>query len=176
MTIDFYPKEQGSLKDTFCLFETWLFPTKCRGLPPLTRQCSGVFHIRIPKEAERWLQDLLERIDLEQPIWAVVDASAGLKKAQAGRKSYFGCRGVTETCSSSFFVFFSFFLGGGGDSSQFLSLFCACLRDTTRNATILCWVCKGHQGGHRNFWAGGVGCVSLFFSSTAGRSSKLFGQ
>ncbi|CAJ1417557.1 unnamed protein product [Effrenium voratum] len=26
-------------------------------------------------------EDLLERIDLEQPIWAVVDASAGLKKA-----------------------------------------------------------------------------------------------
>ena len=29
---------QGSLKDAFCPFETWLFPKK----PPFIRQCSGV--------------------------------------------------------------------------------------------------------------------------------------
>ena len=32
---------QGSLKDTFCPFETWLFHQN-KGNPPLTRQCSGV--------------------------------------------------------------------------------------------------------------------------------------
>ena len=36
--------QQGSSKDTCCTFETW----QNKGKPPFTRQCSGVFHVRIP--------------------------------------------------------------------------------------------------------------------------------
>ncbi len=34
--------KQGSLKDTFCPFEAWLFFHQNKGTPPFTRQCSGV--------------------------------------------------------------------------------------------------------------------------------------
>ena len=39
---------QGSLENTFCPFETWLFQHPNKGNPPFTRQCSGVSIVRIP--------------------------------------------------------------------------------------------------------------------------------
>ena len=50
---------QGSLKDTFCPFETWPCPPKQRETTIYKLQCSGVFTVRIPVPQPEFFSPLL---------------------------------------------------------------------------------------------------------------------
>ena len=58
-----YAPEEPDCKE----FEIWVFTT------PMPRSTSSI------------RQDLMKRIDMEQPLWAVLDCAGGLKKAQHPR-------------------------------------------------------------------------------------------